>query len=205
MLGEFEETIFPTHLNLKFFQWRVRGMYFDIWRSISYNKEWENEKKTRKERKKRLKLQTRRGHSTVRVLSTRQERLLLWLSLSFYLPSDPFWRAQPNEVNTLCRRRDPLARDLISLPLSLSLARSLVEHPNGATDQGLVAAWRLAPRVVGIPKFRAFILFPFGKPKKYFSSSSCLPPWSLARFCSHLPTRKDSQKRVCQVTWPGSQ
>lgn len=144
MLGEFEETIFPTHLNLKFFQWRVRGMYFDIWRSISFNKEWENEKKKRrkKERKKRLKLQTRRGHSTVRVLSTRQERLLLWLSLSFYLPSDPFWRAQPNEVNTLCRRRDPLARDLISLPLSLSRAinRRASQRGNGSRTRRRLAS-----------------------------------------------------------------
>lgn len=145
-------------LELEILQWRVRGMYFDIWRSISFDKEWEKEEKTRK-RKKRLKLQTRRGHSTARVLSTKAEAALAQL-----LPAlnDPFQELNRTRWIPCAGDLRPtvqllLARDLISL----SLPRSLVEHPNGATDQGLVAAWRLAPRVVGIPKFRAFILFPW--------------------------------------------
>lgn len=186
MLDEFEETKFPTHLNLKFFSGESTTCIF--WHMKEYFRLIKSGKKKTRERKKRLKLQTRRGHSTfdsIRVLCEDHKEDLCSLSSAFTCAKWSLSRAQPNEVNTLYAPRldstcCPLCRILclwFNLLQGTSISRRASQRGNGSRIR-----WRLAPRVVGIPKFRAFILFPFVAKK--FLKLVLSPPAIFARFCA---------------------
>lgn len=182
MLDEFEETKFPTHLNLKFFCGESTTCIF--WHMKEYFRLIKSGKKKTRERKKRLKLQTRRGHSTAFESCARTTKRICAAS-AFTCAKWSLSRAQPNEVNTLYAPRldstcCPLCRQLclwFNLLQGTSISRRASQRGNGSRTR-----WRLAPRVVGIPKFRAFILFPFVAKK--FLKLVLSPPAIFARFCA---------------------
>lgn len=206
MLDEFEETKFPTHLNLKFFCGESTTCIF--WHMKEYFRLIKSGKKKTRERKKRLKLQTRWGHSTAFESCARTTKRICAASAQLLpVPSDPFQELSRTRWIP-CTRHDStrlaahcaeyFAGDLISC----RELRSVVELLNGATDQGLVGVWlQESWEYQNFAHSFCSLSLP-----KYFSSSSCLPPQSLRVFVRCLSsTPTDSLQRVCRVTWPGSQ